>query len=93
MFRKPGLLVCLVLASVSAFAGNIIHVPANQPTIQAAINAAVNGDTVLVSPGTYVKNIDFKGKAITVKSSNGAKVTIVDGGNIGPVVTFASQEQ
>jgi Abnormal spindle-like microcephaly-assoc'd, ASPM-SPD-2-Hydin len=92
MIRKPGLLLSLVLASVSAVAGNIIHVPANQPTIQAGIDVARNGDTVLVSPGTYVENIDFKGKAITVKSSNGAKVTTIDGGSLGPVVTFASQE-
>src|SRR5216117_3331126 len=45
---------------------NVIHVPADQPTIQAAINAAVNGDTVQVSPGTYIENINFLGKAITV---------------------------
>ena len=35
-----------------------------------AIDASVHGDTVLVSPGTYVDNIDFKGKAITVKSTD-----------------------
>ncbi|MGE5303950.1 MAG: hypothetical protein ACM3TN_11595, partial [Alphaproteobacteria bacterium] len=45
-----------------------IHVPADQPTIQAAINSAVNSDTVLVAPGTYVENINFRGKAITVIS-------------------------
>jgi hypothetical protein len=45
-----------------------IHVPKDQPTIQAGINAANNGDTVLVSPGKYVENINFNGRAITVTS-------------------------
>jgi len=47
-----------------------IHVPADYGTIQEAIDAAVGGDTVLVAPGTYVENIDFLGKAITLKSSS-----------------------
>jgi len=57
-----------------------IHVPPDQPTIQAGIDVAVGGDTVLVAPGTYVENIDFKGKAITVTSEQGADVTVIDGG-------------
>jgi formylglycine-generating enzyme required for sulfatase activity/chitodextrinase len=34
-----------------------INVPADQPTIQAGIDASVDGDTVLVQPGTYFENI------------------------------------
>jgi nitrous oxidase accessory protein NosD len=69
-----------------------IHVPADQPTIQSAINAASNGDTVLVAPGTYIENINFNGKAITVTGSGGPSVTIIDGGQRGSVVTFFSGE-
>jgi hypothetical protein len=69
-----------------------INVPANQPTIQTGINAAKNGDTVLVAPGTYFENINFMGKSINVKSSGGAKVTIIDGGNVNSVVTFNTGE-
>ncbi|NQU06741.1 MAG: S8 family serine peptidase [Calditrichaeota bacterium] len=48
--------------------GRMISVPDDFETIQAAIDAAEDGDTVLVSPGTYVENINFEGKDITVGS-------------------------
>ena len=78
----------------AALAQNTIHIPADQPTIQAGINAAHNGDTVLVSPGTYYENINFKGKAITVISSDGPTKTIIDGGAKQGLatITFQSQE-
>ncbi|HEU0176378.1 MAG TPA: right-handed parallel beta-helix repeat-containing protein [Blastocatellia bacterium] len=69
-----------------------IRVPSDQPTIQAAINVATDGDTVLVAPGTYAENIDFRGKAITVTSESGPRDTIIDGGNVDSVVLFISGE-
>jgi hypothetical protein len=68
-------------------------VPADQPTIQAAIDVANNGDTVLVAPGTYSENINFKGKAITITSESGPEVTFIDGRNVDPVVSFISGER
>ncbi len=46
--------------------------------IQDAINVAIDTDTVLVLPGTYNELIDFLGKAITLRSSGGRDVTIID---------------
>jgi hypothetical protein len=71
---------------------NTIRVPQDQPTIQAAINAATNGQTVLVSAGTYRENINFLGKAITVTSASGPATTIIDGSSNGTVVTFDTNE-
>jgi hypothetical protein len=95
MTRGPGssalhflLRLLLVACAVTSPAlANIINVPADQKTIQAGIDAANPGDTVLVAPGTYYENIDFKGKAITVASSGGAASTIIDGRSIGGMAT------
>jgi len=95
VFRSAGVLlgfVSNVLFSPSILAQTTINVPASQPTIQAGINAANSGDTVLVAPGTYSENLNFKGKVIKVTSSAGATQTIIDGGNIESVVTFSSGE-
>ncbi len=74
------IIIALIL-SVPASA-DVIHVPSEQPTIQAGINAAVSGDTVLVADGTYTgdgnRDIDFLGKAITVKSENGPEHCVID---------------
>jgi parallel beta-helix repeat protein/predicted outer membrane repeat protein len=61
-------------------------------SIQAAINVSAAGDTVFVHDGTYVENINFSGKAITVKSENGAAGTIINGNGASHVVTFDKGE-
>ena len=62
------------------------------PTLQAGIDSAASGDTVLVAAGTYVENINFMGKAIAVKSESGPSVTVIDGNGANSVVTFATSE-
>ena len=51
------------------------------PTIQAAIDnsGTTTGDVIIVHDGTYAENINFLGKAITVKSENGPDYTTIDG--------------
>jgi len=64
-------------------------------TIQSAIIAAGTGDTVLVYDDTYIERIDFLGKAITVRSVNGAASTIIDATGLsvgGSVVSFVTGE-
>ena len=83
----------LVLVSFCWLLGaTLINVPADYATIQAGINATVDGDTVLVQPGTYVENINFFAKTICLISSAGAEETIIDGNQEGSVVTMTSDE-
>ena len=84
MKNLAAIFICLSLAAPSI--AGIIYVDANgtgdYPTIQAAINYAVNGDTVLVADGTYTgsgnRDLDFTGKAVTLCSENGPDITIID---------------
>ena len=55
-----------------------IHVPKEVETIQEAIEQAQGDDVVLVAPGQYNEAINFNGKAITLKSTDGAAVTVLD---------------
>ncbi|MDP2897091.1 MAG: DUF5011 domain-containing protein [bacterium] len=66
-------------------------------TIQEGIDGASDGDTVIVAEGTYVENVQFKGKNIVLRSTDPSDPTVVenttiDGGDAGPVVTFAGTE-
>lgn len=81
----------LAISSVDIQASTI-RVPSDRQTIQTAINAAVEGDTVLVSPGTYNERIDFFGKGIIVQSESGQEVTFINGTGLGSVVTFNAGE-
>ncbi len=64
-----------------------IDVPSEYGTIQAAIDAASTGQTVLVADGSYPENISFGGKDITVESVNGAGSTSIEN-TAGVLVTF-----
>ena len=72
----------LVLAGTSLAA--TINVPADYTTIQAAVDAASDGDEILVAPGTYTSAapyevVNMRNKAVWMHSSDGPDVTIIDG--------------
>ena len=90
-----GIAAAVVLATNSHAAD--INVPGDQATIQAGINIANPGDVVIVAQGEYFENINFNGKAITVRSTDPTDPrvvanTIINGGGSGTVVTCVSGE-
>jgi len=67
MRRTTPLLAVAVLSLLpTPLAATIIHVPVDHSTIQEAIDASADGDTVHVPYGTYYENVRFRGKAIMV---------------------------
>ncbi len=89
--------ISLLTTFRSVRAGNIHRVPEDYSTIQAAINAAVTGDVVLIGPGTYNENLVISGKTITLAShfyNSGDRQfiddTIINGQQLGPVIEVNS---
>ncbi|MCD4653226.1 hypothetical protein K8T06_04765, partial [bacterium] len=89
-------IISLLFIPVFSWAA-VIHVPGEQPTIQAGIDAALSGDTVLVSDGLFTgpgnRDITFRGKAISLVSANGPETTIIDCEESARGFIFANGEQ
>ena len=78
--------------------GNVIKVPEEYSTIQSAIDAASNGDEILVYPGIYGGSINICGKNILLKAKvpyncHKKQCCIIDGGSSFPCIVFQGDEQ
>ena len=94
---RPAVLLLIFSLSFYPACGSTDHGPddrsMDRPTIQERIDAAGDRDTILVAPGTYIENIDFLGKSITLRSEAGPEVTVIDGNQAGSVVTVSNSEE
>lgn len=85
------ILAALIIMPADVLAA-VIFVPDDYQTIQEAIDAAADGDTITVRPGTYTETIDFKGKALHIMGKEGPARTVIDGNASGSVVNFINGE-
>jgi parallel beta-helix repeat protein len=91
-----GTLALGALLSSFAVQAATLRVPTQYPDIQSAINAAANGDTVLVANGVYFgpnnQNLDTHGKAIKLTSMNGPTACTIDGSSAQQLLSIQNGE-
>ncbi|MDG2199898.1 MAG: hypothetical protein P8K80_01780 [Phycisphaerales bacterium] len=85
-----------LVGMLSMASAEVLNVPVDFPTIQEAIDASTDGDEIVVEPGTWTGTgdqvIDFAGMAITLRSSFGPEVTIIDGEGVRRGISCVSGE-
>lgn len=98
IMKKPVIIMFTIVLSAVAVA-TTIYIPEDYGTIQEGIEASSNGDEVIVSPGTYVEDLNYNGKAIlvgslfhTTQDTSYISETIIDGNQAGSVIIFESGE-
>ncbi|MBG81332.1 MAG: hypothetical protein CMJ39_11585 [Phycisphaerae bacterium] len=90
-------LLVMAFHGTSTIIAGTIHVPDEHETIQGAIEAASDGDTILVAPGIYTGSGDWVintlGKAIVIRATDTPEDTILNGEGLRRVLHFANNEQ
>lgn len=81
IFRSKSAVAGLAFALVAATSGRaaVIHVPADYPTIQAAVDAAVSGDEIQIADGVYTGQVEIVHKDLTLSGSPGAVLRATPG--------------
>ena len=90
----------MIFLFLSLIIAETYRVPSEFETIQSAIDfTSYEGDTIIVSPGTYVENINYMGKDIYLTShyifteaDSTTQQTIIDGNQNGTVVSIENGE-
>lgn len=86
------LMMLLVLPLAAKLQAGTILVPEDYSTIQAGLNAAQNGDTVLASQGTYFENLIWpQTTGIKLLNAGDVNSTIIDGGGLGSVIEVSTE--
>ena len=88
--KNTALLLSLILPAAAA--AETYYVPGDYPNIQSAMNAASDGDTVLVGPGQWAGPVSILGKDVVLKSSGGPTVTDIHTFSDFSVVYFTNGE-
>jgi len=87
---KTAMLLVLFAANLMAV---VINVPADYTTIQSAIIASNDNDSIIVADGIYSEHINFEGKPIYIGSVNGNIGTFIEGTDVDiPIVEFSNNE-
>ena len=77
----------------------VLEVPSQFSSIQEAVDAACDGDTILIAPGAYQENLVVENKPVTIGSffmvngdTESISNTLIDGGSNGSVITVISTD-
>ena len=81
----------MVLTFCTPLFATTINIPADSLTIQSGLNAALEGDTILVAAGTYYENISWPATNGIKLIGSGEENCIIDGDSLGSVIRLEEE--